>query len=97
MIKDFHKKKLKEIKLWAWAAVVLPITGSAALFFSWAFGLETLFDKMLVTGATIMFGVAVVWWWWAIWTMAKVTEMLGRAMEGIKSVKEDINDLRKSG
>jgi hypothetical protein len=95
MIKNFRTQKLKEIKIWAWAAVVLPITSSAALFFAWALGLDTILQKMLVVGATLMFAVAVVWWWWAIWTIAKVTDLLGSAMDGIKEVKKDLASLKE--
>lgn len=95
MIKNFRTQKLKEIKLWAWAATVLPMSSLAAIFFTWAIGLDTLLQKMIIVGATTMFSVAVVWWWWAIWTIAKVTDLLGSAMDGIVEVKKDLASLKE--
>lgn len=94
MIHNFHKQKLTEIKWWAWTATVLPLTSLAALFFAWIFGLETFYNKMLVIGATSMFGVAVLWWWWALWTIAGVTRMLGKTISSLKAVKTELNHLK---
>lgn len=91
----FHKKKLSEIKLWAWAAAVLPITALAGLFFIYQFGTDTLLNIAMVIGATAMFGVAVVWWWWALWTILQVTNILGMTVSKFEVVEKEITEIKK--
>ena len=69
---NFRGKTIKQIRLWAWAAAVLPITSLAGIFFIWAFGSDTLFQRAVVFGQTTMFGIAVVWWWWAIYVINRI-------------------------
>ena len=103
MLKDFHKKKLKEIKWWAWLATIGPIVTLAGLFFIKVIGVSSWVEILLTVGAILMFSVAVVWWWWAIWTIAKVTDILSITVDrfnvvedSIKSVKKDIRELDQS-
>ena len=94
-LRDFHKKKLKQIKWWAWAAAVLPLSSLAGLFFIKFIGYATWFDTALIIGATTMFTIGVVWWWWAIWTMAQVTNVLGIISEKFKDVSKELKDIKK--
>ena len=103
MLKDFHKKKLNEIKWWAWLATVGPIIALAGLFFVEFIGFDNIYEVILTVGAIIMFTVAVIWWWWAIWTIAKVTDVLSVTIDrfdivqdNIKNVKKDIRELDQS-
>jgi hypothetical protein len=95
VLKDFHKKKLNQIKWWAWAAVVLPIVSLAGLFFINYIGTETYWDVALTCGATIMFTIAVIWWWWAIYTIAQVTNILGTIADKFKDVGQEIKLIKK--
>ena len=95
ILKDFHQKKLKQIKIWAWAAAVLPISSLAGLFFVRYIGTETYYDIALVIGASIMFAIAVIWWWWALYTIAQVTNILGNIAEKFKDVGQEIKSIRK--
>lgn len=90
---DFKNKKLKEIRLWAWAAAVLPITALSGIFFIWVFGTKTLFDIAIVVGETTMFGIAVVWWWWALYTIKKVIEMWDEANKTVNIVIHDVHEV----
>jgi len=47
-MKDFHTKKIKEIKLWAWAATVLPIATLGVLFLLYLIGFNSIYEKLLV-------------------------------------------------
>jgi hypothetical protein len=96
----FSEKVLKEIKWWAWAAAVLPISALAAIFFIWAFGTKTMFDIAVISGATFMFATAAVWWWWIIWTVSrimkkdrKVAQDLKETTTAIKILKRDIAEI----
>ena len=95
MIEEFRKKKLREIKIWAWLAVILPITALAGMFFVWVFGIDTYVKIFMVIGSTAMFSVAVIWWWWAIWTVAKITDLLGMTADKMKDLKNEILSIRK--
>jgi hypothetical protein len=90
-----HQKTLRQIKLWAWAATVLPTTSLAALFFIRIIGLENVYYQLLVAGATFMFGIAVVWWWWAIYAIAKVTEILDTSSTKVDIIVEEIENLKE--
>lgn len=95
MLKNFHKKKLKEIKWWAWFATVGPIVALAGLFFINIIGLHNWVETLLTIGAIIMFTIAVIWWWWAIWTIAKVTDILSNTVDRFDVVQEDLKTVKK--
>lgn len=102
---NFRNKTLKEIRLWAWAAAVLPITALAGIFFVWSFGTKTLFDISMIIGETVMFGTAVGWWWWALYVMKKLLgqwdttrKNVGEVLTEVKEVRDiikDINSIRR--
>jgi hypothetical protein len=92
---NFRKKTLKEIKIWAWAATVLPITSLAGLFFLHHFGWDSLIGQALVIGATIMCCFAVIWWWWAIYTIAKVTHILDDSVVQFNEVKKELSHIKE--
>lgn len=94
-MKDFHTKKIKEIKLWAWAAAVLPITFLAGLFLIEIFGLDTFYHKAIVSGGVVMFAMSVIWWWWALHTIGSVTHILGRTLEKFKNVNKELDSIKK--
>jgi len=100
-MKNFHTKKLKEIKLWAWAATVLPITFLCVLFLVQFIGFEGGIQRILVIGGVIMFTLSVTWWWWALHTIGSVTYLLSETLKKFKKVnteldilKEDIKDIK---
>ena len=90
----FSSKKIGEIKLWAWAATILPITALAAEFFFHWFGWENAIAQSLVIGATLFFAIAVYWWWWSLHTIAKVTNSLKLSAELVLEVKEEVNQIK---
>ena len=92
---EFHKIKLRQIRWWAWAASVLPLTALAGLFFIYEFGTDTWYSIAMVVGATTTFGFAVVWWWWALWTMAQLTGMFGKTLEKFIIVEDEIKEIKK--
>ena len=94
-MKDFHKKTLSQISIWAWAATILPIVALAGLFFLEFIGLRSLYHTTLVIGATLMFAVSVVWWWWALYTIANVTTVLSNTSEKFDKVSSEVKELRK--
>lgn len=93
MLDNFKEKKLGEIRIWAWLAAVLPITGLAGLFFIWVMGNDTLYDYAMVSGLTIMFMTAVIWWWWAIYTVRNLVIDYSSNRDDLNKVIEDIADI----
>lgn len=91
---NFHKKALKDIKLWAWAATVLPIVAIAAIIFAYLIGFESWIQIILVIISTILFGTAVVWWWWALHTIAGITGILSKALTKFEKVEDEVVELR---
>lgn len=94
VIRDFSERALDHIKVWTWAAAVLPITALAGIFFIWAFGSKSLFELAITTGATIMFAVAAVWWWWIIWIVSKIIRKDRKVAEDLKNTTEDIKNIK---
>jgi hypothetical protein len=93
--KNFHKTKLSEIKWWAWAATVLPLTALAGMFFIEYIGTDDWYHIALGIGAMVMFGIAVVWWWWALWTILQVTNVLGTTVKKFDVVDDEIKEIKR--
>ena len=94
-MKDFHKRALSQISIWAWAATVLPLVALAGLFFMEFIGLRSYYHVALTIGATVMFAVSVVWWWWALYTIAGVTNLLGKTSENLNEVTTEVKEIKK--
>lgn len=91
---NFKTKTITQIRLWAWAAVVLPITALAGIFFVWKFFDGTTFSMAIITGETIMFCIAVIWWWWAMYTMRNLVKQWDETKEKVREVSVDIKDMK---
>jgi len=94
-MKDFHTKKIKEIKLWAWAATVLPIATLGVLFLLYLIGFNSIYEKLLVISGAILFTTSVVWWWWTLHTIGSVTFLLSRTIEKFTKVNQELEELKK--
>ena len=94
-MKEFHKRALSQISIWAWAATVLPIVALAGLFFLEFIGLRSYYHVSLTIGATLAFAISVVWWWWALYTIAKVTDTLGQTSKKLDTVVDEVVDIKK--
>ena len=94
-MKEFHKRALTQISIWAWAATVLPLVALAGLFFLEFIGMRSYYHITLTIGATLMFAISVVWWWWALYTIAGVTSVLGKTSDKLDIVVEEVVDIKK--
>lgn len=94
-MKQFYRKKLKEIKWWAWLATVGPMFALSGLFFSHMLGFDTWYTTLMTVGAMGFFLAAVIWWWWAIWTIARITVSLGETSEKFDTVHDEIQQIKK--
>ena len=92
---DFTTKTFRQIRLWTWAAAVLPITALAALVFVWHFFDNTILGYALIAGETLMFSIAVVWWWWAMYTMRNLVRHWDSTRNNVEEVLSDIKSIRK--
>jgi len=91
---DFKSITIRQIRIWAWAAVVLPISALAGLFFIWRFSPETFLGYAFVKGEIIMFTIAVVWWWWAMYTIRNLIHQWDETRDRVKEVSIDIKEIR---
>lgn len=91
---NFTEKTIRQIKIWAWAAAVLPITALAGMFFIWRFAPDSVVDYAFITGETVMFCIAVIWWWWAMYTMRNLVKQWDRTKENVQSVAADIKEMK---
>lgn len=95
VIKDFSEETLTQIRWWAWAGAVLPLTSLAGTFFIWAFGTKDLFDLTMAVGATLMFGIASTWWWWMTWTITRIVKKNKLVMEDLKSTTRELTEIKQ--
>lgn len=93
-MKDFHKKAIKEIKIWAWAATVLPMIAMAGIILTYLIGFSTWLQILIVTVSSVLFGIAVIWWWWALHTIAGITGILSNALGRFEKVEQEVVNLR---
>lgn len=91
---NFRDSTIRQIRFWAWAAAVFPITALAGIFFIWRFGPNSWFDIAIITGETVMFGVAVIWWWWAMYTLRNLVKQWDITKEKVVDVSKDIKDIK---
>jgi hypothetical protein len=91
---NFKDKTLKEIRLWAWAAAVLPLASLAAMFFIWVYGLDHWINILMIIGSTTMFTVAVAWWWWAMHIFRSLLDVWDNTGQGLCEVLADIKEIR---
>jgi high-affinity Fe2+/Pb2+ permease len=92
---DFKSQTIKQIRLWAWAAAVLPISALAGIFFTWRFYDSTIFGYAMIIGETTMFAVAVTWWWWAMYVLRNLVQHWDDTRENVKSVLHDVKSIRQ--
>lgn len=91
---NFRIKTLKQIKIWAWLAAVLPMVSLAGIFFIWVFGDNTLFARAMVFGETSMFAIAVIWWWWAIYVINKLVHQWDKTRDNVGEVLTELRDIK---
>jgi hypothetical protein len=93
---DFKTTTIRQIKIWVWAATVLPITALAAMFFIWRFSPETFIGYAFVASEIAMFTIAVIWWWWAMYTMRNLVRQWDETRDRVKDVSTDIKEIRSA-
>lgn len=94
------KLVLQQALLWEKFAKLLPII---VILSSWIFYFlgfrkwDLLIDTFIVAGILI----SIAWWWWVVYTIILIAQVLDKSkiglqdiIEEIKSVKEDIKDLK---
>lgn len=91
---DFKHRTIQQIRLWAWAAAVLPITALAGLFFVWKFFDGSLLGYALTIGETVMFMTAVIWWWWAMYVMRNLVNHWEDTRARVVEVLDDVRDMK---
>lgn len=90
----FKDKTLREIRMWAWVAAVVPLSSLAALFFIWAFGTDRAFSIAMIVGETTMFTVAVIWWWWAIYVIRNIVRQWDSTKDGVAEVLVELKAIK---
>ena len=92
---DFKTKTITQIRLWAWAAAVLPVTALAGIFFVWRFYDTSVLGYAMIIGETAMFFVAVVWWWWAMYVLRNLVRHWDDTRENVQDVLNDVKSIRQ--
>jgi len=91
---DFKTTTIRQIRIWAWAAAVMPITALAGIFFVWRFAPITILDYAFVIGEVTMFSIAVTWWWWAMYTMRNLIRHWDDTKKDVKEVVMDVRQVK---
>lgn len=90
----FKQNTIRQIRIWAWAAAVLPITALAGIFFVWTFGTSSLLSWAMIIGETIMFSIAVIWWWWAMYILRNLVNHWDETKDKVGDVLKDVKEIR---
>ena len=85
----------KQINWWIVIGISLPLSFLAFLFFVNLFGHDTIYDVALTVGGTVFATIGFIWWWWAIYTIAKLTLILGDTSEKFDKVTGEFKEIRK--
>jgi len=93
-VEEFKQKTIKQLRLWVWAATVLPLSALAAMFFIWVYDLSHWINVVMVTGSTMMFVIAVSWWWWAIRVVRCLLDLWTDTGQGLKEVTDTVREIR---
>ena len=91
---NFRTTVITQIRLWAWAAAVLPITALAGIFFVWKFFDRSVLGYAMILGETFMFSVAVAWWWWAMYTMRNLVKHWDETKDNVETVLNDVRSMK---
>lgn len=91
---DFRNKTLREIRWWAWAASIMPVSCLAALFFIWAYGTDRVYNIAMITGSSLMMVIAVLWWWWALHAIKTLVNHWDETRDNVKEVVVEVKGLR---
>jgi hypothetical protein len=91
---NFKNKTISQIRLWAWAAAVLPLTALAGIFFIWKFFDHSTLGYVMISGETIMFGVAVSWWWWAMYVLRNLVKHWDDTRDKVHDVLIDVKHMK---
>lgn len=91
---DFKNKTIRQIRLWAWLAAVLPLTGLAGIAFVWKFGTDNSLSIAILVGEIVMFSVAVIWWWWVIFVLRDLAKHWDKTKDGLNEVTDGIRDIK---
>lgn len=94
--KEFGERTIKEIRLWFWAAAVVPVTALATIFFVWVFGTDDALRAAMTIGASIMFATAVIWWWWALHSIYQLIALWTRTETTVAEVRQDLKHIKGS-
>ena len=91
---SFKQTTIRQIRIWAWAAAVLPVTALAGIFFIWTFGTTSLLSWVMIIGETVMFSIAVVWWWWAMYILRNLVNHWDETRDKVGDVLKDVKEIR---
>lgn len=91
---NFKLDTIKQIRLWAWAAAVFPITALAGIFFVWTFGTSSILNWIIIIGETIMFSLAVIWWWWAMYILRNLVNHWDETKDKVQDVLVDLKEIK---
>lgn len=92
---DFRTQTLRQIRIWAWIAAVLPISALAGIFFIWYYGSNSMFGWAMIIGETAMFSIAVIWWWWAIYVINRLVRHWDQTRLNVFEVLTELGEIKQ--
>lgn len=85
-----------QVNHWRLYAKVLPLSFLALLFLQYLLGFDTMVEKTLVCGGTIMFSSAVTWWYWVLQKIYTFAGTLNETSSSIDKIANEIKDIKKT-
>jgi len=85
----------KQVKLWDWAARILPMLTLIAIFICHYLELDDLRNKIINLSLVVFCLTAIIWWWWAIYKISWLANLYSSLAERLKEVRTGAKEIKK--
>lgn len=93
---NFFSKAIKDIRLWAWTAAILPMATLAGFLFIWIFAPISWLQWAITWAVISMFTVAIFWWWWIMWTVFNLVKQWSNTTQQVVEVSNEVKEIRSA-
>jgi hypothetical protein len=84
-----------QVKIWKWAASILPLTALAVISLSYFLGTDTWLKCAIIATVAGFMLASFTWWWWAIDKIRAWFKLIGETQIALSEIKDDIKEVKK--
>lgn len=90
----FERKTIQEVRLWDWAARLVPLSALAVIAVCYWFNLHTVFGLIIEIASISLLIASFIWWYWALYKIALAAKYIRRTQESFKELGNEIKQLK---